>query len=66
MGGKVMSMLPSHVLTTKGGATVHAFAGDEGTLYRACSGDQCAYCSDIETAMSYLSYWSNKPRLAAV
>ena len=60
-----MSMLPSHVLTTKGGATVHAFAGDEGTLYRACSGDQCAYCSGIEAAMSYLSYWGNKPRWAA-
>ena len=59
--GKGMSLLPSHVITTKDGATVHAFVSDDGALYRACSGDKCAYCSDVDTARAYLSYWSKKP-----
>ena len=60
---RTMSLLPSHVITTRDGDTVHAFVGDNGGIYRTCSGSRCAYCTDIETARAYLSYWRRKPTL---
>ena len=59
--GRTMSLLPSHVITTREGDTVHVFIGDDGGIYRTCSGSRCAYCADIETARAYLSYWRRKP-----
>ena len=34
---RTMSLLPSHVITTREGDTVHAFVGDNGGIYRTCS-----------------------------
>jgi len=60
-----MSLLSSHLLTSQDGGTVHAFHGDDGLIYRACSGERCVYCNDMETARAHLSYWGRTPARGA-
>ena len=59
--GIAMAYQSSRLLTSPDGSTVHAFDGDEGLIYRACTGDQCVFCDDERTAQAHLSYWRSHP-----
>ena len=59
--GIAMAYQASRLLTNPDGSTVHAFDRDEGLVYRACTGDQCVFCTDEKTAQAHLSYWRSHP-----
>jgi len=56
-----MAHQASRLQTNPDGSTVHVFEGDEGLIYRACTGDQCVFCGDEKTAQAHLSYWRSHP-----